>query len=93
MKTEVYSWRVSTDLKTALEREARRLKMSLAAVLDRAASDWLNNNGLQNGSDEAQQRLHREASKYLGAFAGGDQRRSEHARREIRGRLRQRHER
>ena len=93
MKTEVYSWRVSTDLKTALEREARRLKVSLAAVLDRAASEWLNSNGPQTGSDEAQQRLHREASKYLGAFAGGDQRRSEHARREIRGRLRQRHER
>jgi len=93
MKTEVYSWRVSTDLKTALEREARRLKVSLSAVLDRAASEWLNNNGLQNGSDEAQQRLHHQTSKYLGAFAGGDHHRSEHARHEIRQRLQQRHER
>jgi len=93
MKTEVYSWRVSTELKTALEREARRLKVSLSAVLDRAASEWLSNSGTETGSDEAQQRLHREASKYLGAFAGGGQHRSEHARHDIRRRLRQRHER
>jgi hypothetical protein len=93
MKTEVYSWRVSTSLKSALEREARRLEVSLSAVLDQAASEWLNNNGPPVGSDEAQQRLHREASKCLGAFASGDAHRSENARREIGRRLRQRHER
>ena len=41
MKTEVYSWRVSTELKTGLEREARRRKISLAAALDIAAHEWL----------------------------------------------------
>jgi len=41
MKSEIYSWRVSTDIKTNLEREARRRGMSLAAVLDLAAEEWL----------------------------------------------------
>jgi hypothetical protein len=41
MKTEVYSWRVSPDIKTGLEREARRRKMSVSAVLDLAAREWL----------------------------------------------------
>ncbi|HWD98530.1 MAG TPA: hypothetical protein VG345_05825 [Bryobacteraceae bacterium] len=37
MKTEVYSWRVSSDIKTALDREARRRKISVSAALDLAA--------------------------------------------------------
>ena len=41
MKTEVYSWRVSADLKTDLEREARRRNISLSAALDLAAQEWL----------------------------------------------------
>ena len=45
MKTEVYSWRVSTDLKTGLEREARRRKISLAKALDLAAEEWLKKSG------------------------------------------------
>jgi len=35
------SWRVSPDLKTGLEREARRRKISLPAVLELAAQEWL----------------------------------------------------
>ncbi|MBZ5606697.1 MAG: hypothetical protein LAP38_00455 [Acidobacteriia bacterium] len=92
MKTEVYSWRVSTDLKTGLEREARRRKISLSAVLDLAAREWLTKSGADSESDEAQQRLHRAASKYLGAFASGDAHRSENVRRSVRQRLR-RHDR
>ena len=42
MKTEVYSWRVSTDLKMSLEREARRRRAALSAVLDMTAREWLN---------------------------------------------------
>lgn len=93
MKTEVYSWRVSADLKTSLEREARRRKVSLSSVLDQAAREWLKNSASETESDEVQQRLHLAASKYLGAFAGGDPHRSENARRTIRERLRRRHER
>ncbi len=41
MKTEVYSWRVSTEIKNGMEREARRRDNSLSAALDLAAKDWL----------------------------------------------------
>ena len=45
MKSEVYSWRVSTELKSGLEREARRRKISVSAVLDLAAREWLKTGG------------------------------------------------
>jgi hypothetical protein len=79
MKTEVYSWRVSSDLKTGLMREARRRRTSLSAVLDLAARAWLKKNGAGNESDEEQRRLREAASTCFGAFASGDARRSENA--------------
>ena len=95
MKTEVYSWRVSADLKTGLEREARRRKMSVSAVLDLAAREWLKNSGAGNEGEEEerQRRLHQAASRWLGAFAGSDAHRSEDVRRAVRQRLRRNHER
>lgn len=90
MKTEVYSWRVSTNLKTGLEREARRRKVSLSAVLDMAAEEWLLRN-TADGDEEEQQRLQQAAAKYLGVLAGGRARRSEGVRQEVRARLRRRH--
>ena len=93
MKNEVYSWRVSTDLKTGLEREARRRKISLSAVLDLAARDWLSKGGAEVDGDEEQLRLHMAASKCLGALASGDAHRSENARQAVRQRVRRRHDR
>jgi hypothetical protein len=93
MKTEVYSWRVSAELKTGLEREARRRQMSMAALLDAAAREWLQNRGDGNEGEEQQRRLHEAASRCLGAFAGGDAHRSENVRRAVRQRLRRRYER
>lgn len=88
MKTEVYSWRVAAEVKSELEREARRRKLSLAAVLDEAAREWLSKS---NDSDEQEQaRLHAAAAKCIGAFEGGDPSRSENARRLIRERLNRR---
>ena len=80
MKNEVYSWRVSTDLKTGLEREARRRKLSLSAVLDLAARDWLNKSGAEIDGDEEQLRLRKAALKCFGAVASGNAHRSENAR-------------
>jgi hypothetical protein len=88
MKTEVYSWRVSTDLKTGLEREARRRKLSLSALLDLAARDWLNKGGAEIAGDDQQLQLQKAAAKCFGAFDGGDPRRSENARQVLRQRLR-----
>jgi hypothetical protein len=93
MVTEVYSWRVSRDLKAGLEREARRRKLSLSKILDMAAREWLSRSGAENESDEGQLRLHRAASKWLGAFAGQDPHRSESVRETMRQRLRRRYDR
>ena len=91
MKSEVYSWRVSPDLKTGLEREARRRRISFAAVLDLAARDWLNKSGAEPGGDEEQHRLQKAASKCFGALASGDAYRSENVREAVRQRLRRQH--
>jgi hypothetical protein len=89
MKTEVYSWRVSTDLKTGLEREARRRKMSLAAALDLAAQEWLKKGAVDDDAAE-QRRLHEAASKAIGTIEGNDPRRAENAREIVRRLIRQR---
>ncbi len=91
MKSEVYSWRVSTELKTGLEREAQRRKVSLSAVLDLAARDWLGKSGAEAGGDQEQIRLHTAASKCFGALASGTANRSENERQTVRERLRRRH--
>ena len=91
MKTEIYSWRVSRELKTGLEREARRRKLSLSAVLDLAALEWLNKSGADPASDEEQQRLHASAAKAFGSIAGGNPARSSNVRQTVRERLRSRY--
>ncbi len=93
MKTEVYSWRVSTELKTGLEREARRRKTSVSAVLDLAAQEWLRKSATGKDDEEEQRRLQQAASECFGIFAGGDARRSESVRPAVRARLRRRYDR
>ena len=88
MKTEVYSWRVSTDIKTGLEREARRRKLSLAAVLDLAAEEWLKKSAPGTDDDDEQHRLQQAALKSIGSIAGGDPLRSENVKQAVRQRLR-----
>ena len=91
MKTEVYSWRVSTDLKSGLEREARRRKLSLSRVLDLAAQEWLMKSGAETDNEEEQRRIQRAAAESFGVFASGESRRSESVRPAMRKRLRQRY--
>jgi hypothetical protein len=91
MKTEVYSWRVSTDLKTGLEREARRRHISVSALLDLAAREWLNKSVVETDAEEEQKRLQEAALRCFGAFEGGDAGRSEKARHAVPQRLRRRY--
>jgi hypothetical protein len=91
MKTEVYSWRVSAELKTGLELEARRRKISLSAALDLAARDWLKKGGSDIENDEEQIRLRNAALECCGAFEGGDAYRAENTRNTVRRRLRLNH--
>ena len=93
MGTEVYSWRVAADLKTGLEREARRRNLSVSKVLDLAAREWLKINSSEKDSDEEQRQLHRAAAKCLAVLASGDTHRSERVHQAVRERLRRRYER
>ena len=87
MRTEVYSWRVSGELKSDLERAARLRKVSASAILDMAVRDWLQKSRVDNDDGEVQRILHAEAVSCLGAIAGGNPRRAETARQAIRKRL------
>jgi hypothetical protein len=88
MKTEVYSWRVSPDVKTGLEREARRRNISLSAALDLAAREWLLKTSIASEDDEGQYRLKKAASRWFGTLASGDAQRSEKVSQTVRQRLR-----
>jgi hypothetical protein len=88
MKSEVYSWRVSAELKTELEREARRRKTSLSALLDLATKEWLTKSGPANTDSEEQRRLQQAALKCFGAMATGNAHGSESVRGAVRQRLR-----
>jgi hypothetical protein len=91
MDTEVYSWRVSRELKSDLERQARIRKTSLSAVLNLAARDWLKQSAATIGEDDEQRHLHETAMKCIGAIASGNPRRAETAREAVRERLKRRH--
>ena len=91
MKDEVYSWRVSSELKTSIEREARRRKISVSAALDAAARDWLQKSGEANQGQEEQRRLQKAASRWLGKLSSGNPRRSETASEDVLDRLRRRY--
>ena len=93
MATEVYSWRVSSELKSDLEREARLRKVSLSSVLDSAARDWLKKAASNNGDDQEQQRLHTTAESCLGIIKGRSPYRAENAQSIIRKRIQERNER
>jgi len=42
-KSEVFSWRLSPELKSALEHRARMEGRSVSGLLDRVVQDWLRN--------------------------------------------------
>jgi hypothetical protein len=91
MKTEVYSWRVSSELKQSLEREARRRKASIASILDAAARAWLAKSRASIADDEEQKRLHAAIEPLLGSISGGDPYRAESVSAIVRARLKKRY--
>ena len=91
MTTEVYRWRISSELKSQLEREARLRNKPLSALLDLAVRDWLKRNAASAAGDEEQRRLHEAVLGCAGAFAGRNPRRAENARPAIRARIGRRH--
>jgi hypothetical protein len=91
MGTQVYSWRLSSELKSDLEREARARKASVSSILDSAAREWLKKSGAESANGGEQARLHAAAAACIGAFAGRNPRRAERARDTVRARLAKRH--
>ncbi len=90
MRTEVYSWRLSGELKSDLEREARIRKVPVSSVLETAVRNWLKKGEADAPEDEAQLRLHSAAAGCLGVLASGNSHRAETARDVLRARLRRR---
>jgi predicted transcriptional regulator len=91
MRTEVYSWRLSDELKSDLEREARLRRMPVSAILDLAVREWLKKSALDVEGEEAQRELHATAEQYLGVFAGRNRQKAETAREAVRKKLRRRY--
>jgi hypothetical protein len=76
MKSEVYSWRLSPELKADLERAARKRKIRVSDVLDLAAREWLAKNARDLADDEEQKRLHALVKRYIGVVATGNPQRA-----------------
>jgi len=91
MKAEVYSWRVSAELKAELERHARLRKVRVSSILELAVQEWLSRNGEDARGDNAQRRLHAAAARCLGVFEGQDPPRAESSSAAVRQRLRKHH--
>jgi hypothetical protein len=73
MKTEVYSWRLSPDLKDDLEEAARRERVSVSRLLECIAREWLKARAAAAEDDEAEQeRLRAIAMRYVGTLRSGD---------------------
>ena len=73
MKSKVYSWRVSRDLKCELEEAARRERVSVAQLLERIVCEWLKTRAAAAEDDEAEQeRLRAVAMRYIGTLRSGD---------------------
>jgi hypothetical protein len=91
MKTEVYSWRVSTELKSGLERAARSRKISVSKALDLAVEEWLKNGAKDVDDALEQKQLHVATEKFAGAISGDDLPASTRVRQALRESLRRRH--
>jgi predicted transcriptional regulator len=90
MKTDVYSWRLSGELKSDLERVARARKAPVSTVLETAVRDWLRNHD-STGDEQLQRELHASAAATLGVLAAGDPHRAETARQTLRRKLKAQH--
>lgn len=92
-KTEVYSWRMSPRLKSALEEAAQAERKSMAVLLEEIAAAWLERSREQDQEDEEQERLRTAAMKFVGTIQSGQSQRAESARSEVRARIARRHDR
>ena len=87
-KTEVYSWRLSPELKQALEAAARDEKASVSAVLERLVRVGLRRSRKARRSEENEEaRIRLAAMRHVGSLRGGDPKRAARARDRVRAHL------
>jgi|SoimicMinimDraft_17_1059745.scaffolds.fasta_scaffold11459_2 hypothetical protein len=85
MKAHGYSWRLSEVLKSDIER-----KMPVSSLLELAVREWLKRSSADSTDSVLQKRLHASAEACVGAFASGNLRRAESARKTLRAKLKNR---
>ncbi len=90
-KSEVYSWRIGSELKAALEESAHAEQTSVAHLLERIVKEWLSSVRSSESEEETQQRLHEAADKCIGKLQGGDPHLAEQASLRIREQLKGRY--
>jgi hypothetical protein len=88
-KNEVYSWRVSSDLKQAIEEAARQHGISGAELLELAVRHWLAERATTS-DDAEQERIKARARAAFGAVSGTDPTRSERTSELVKAKLRAR---
>jgi len=85
-KTEVYAWRMSPDLKMALEDAARRQGLRVSALLERVVRAWIEEHSFSLRSEE-EERIRARAMRCVGVLRGRDPKRSSQVSRQVRLRL------
>jgi hypothetical protein len=88
-KTEVYSWRLSPELKQALEAAARDERASVAAVLERLVRAGLirSRSAARRGEENLEACIRLAAMRHVGSLRGGDPKRAARARDRVRAHL------
>lgn len=84
-KTEVYAWRMSPELKMALEEAARRQSLRVSVLLERVVRAWLEEHGARRS--EAEERIRTRALRCAGVLSSGERKRSSEVGRRVRERL------
>jgi hypothetical protein len=84
MKTQVYSWRLKSERKAALEEIARKRNRAVSELLDEAVDQWLSEQSDVENEEALQQRLRQAAAPAIGSIAGGDPERAEQSRARLR---------
>lgn len=93
-KSEVYTWRVSPQVKASLEEAARNANRSMAGLLDEIVAERLQASELVGEAEQDRQRqLHARAARFAGRLTGTNPRRAETARVSVRARLGERRKR
>jgi hypothetical protein len=91
MKSEVYSWQLSSDLKADLEHAAREEGVSVSRLLDRIAREWLKARPGAADEEAEQERIRASAMRFIGKLRGDDPDRSANVSERVRDILTERH--